>query len=93
MWQGVIAAGTFAPGSPWTIAISPGPDQVLYASDAFPGRIHKLTLEGKLLGVLGRAGRQLKQFGWIHQTGCPAENTLFVAELLNWRAQTLILKS
>ncbi len=91
--EGVIAAGTFAPGSPWAIAISPGPNPVLYSADAFPGRIYKMTLEGKLLGVLGRAGRQLKQFGWIHQMACPTENTLFVAELLNWRVQKLLLKA
>jgi hypothetical protein len=40
-----------APGSPWTVCITPGPHQVLYASDAYPGRIYKMTLEGKVLGV------------------------------------------
>ena len=86
-----IAAGTFAPGSPWAICISPGPNQVLYSSDAFPGRIYKMTLDGKVLGVLGKAGKQSKQFGWIHQMACPSENVLFVAELLNWRVQKLVL--
>jgi sugar lactone lactonase YvrE len=89
--EAAIAAGTFAPGSPWAICISPGPNQVLYSSDAFPGRIYKLTLDGKLLGVLGRPGKQLKQFGWIHQMACPSENLLYVAELLNWRVQKLVL--
>ncbi|SAK54906.1 NHL repeat-containing protein [Caballeronia fortuita] len=89
--EAAIAAGTFAPGSPWAICISPGPNQVLYSADAFPGRIYKLSLDGKLLGVLGRSGKQLKQFGWIHQMACPSENTLFVAELLNWRIQKLEL--
>ena len=89
--QAMIAAGTFAPGSPWAICISPGPNQVLYSSDAFPGRIYKLTLEGKLLGVLGQTGKQLKQFGWIHEMACPKENVLFVAEVLNWRVQKLVL--
>ncbi|MDR5800267.1 peptidyl-alpha-hydroxyglycine alpha-amidating lyase family protein [Caballeronia sp. LP006] len=89
--EAAIAAGTFAPGSPWAICISPGPNQVLYSADAFPGRIYKLSLDGKLLGVLGRAGKQLKQFGWIHEMACPSENTLFVAELLNWRVQKLVL--
>ena len=89
--EAAIAAGTFAPGSPWAICISPPPNQVLYSSDAFPGRIYKLTLEGKLLGMLGRSGKQLKQFGWIHQMACPAENQLYVAELLNWRVQKLVL--
>src|SRR6201996_7102207 len=86
-----IAAGTFAPGSPWAICISPGPNQVLYSADAFPGRIYKLSLDGKVLGVLGKSGKQPKQFGWIHEMACPADNVLFVAELLNWRIQKLVL--
>ena len=85
------ASGTQASGSPWAICITPGPHQVLYASDAFPGRIYKLSLDGKVLGVLGQTGKQLKQFGWIHEIACPSENVLFVAELLNWRVQKLIL--
>src|SRR5690348_2577242 len=84
--------GTMAPGAPWAICITPGPNQVLYASDAFPGRIYKMTLEGKLLGVLGKSGKQLGQFGWIHEIACPSENELYVAELLNWRVQKLILQ-
>jgi len=82
---------TMAPGAPWTLCITPGPHQVLYTSDAFPGRIYKLSLDGKVLGVLGKAGRKLKQFGWIHEIACPSENELYVAELLNWRVQKLIL--
>jgi DNA-binding beta-propeller fold protein YncE len=86
------ATGTFAPGTPWTVCITPGPNQVLYTSDAYPGRIYKLSLDGKLLGVLGEAGREPKQFGWIHEIACPSENELFVGELLNWRVQKLILE-
>jgi NHL repeat len=84
--------GTMSPGAPWAICITPGPNQVLYASDAFPGRIYKLSLEGKILGVFGEAGKQPKQFGWIHEMACPSENELYVAELLNWRVQKLILE-
>ena len=83
--------GTMAPGAPWAICITPGPHQVLFSADAFPGRVYKLSLDGKVLGVFGEAGKQLKQFGWIHEIACPDENTLFVAELLNWRVQKLIL--
>ena len=85
------ATGTQSSGAPWTVCITPGPNQVLYASDAFPGRIYKLSLDGKVLGVLGESGKQLKQFGWIHEIACPSENVLYVAELLNWRVQKLIL--
>jgi DNA-binding beta-propeller fold protein YncE len=85
------AKGTQAPGSPWALCITPGPHQVLYASDSFPGRVYKLSLDGKVLGVLGESGKQLKQFGWIHEIACPSENEIYVAELLNWRVQKLIL--
>jgi DNA-binding beta-propeller fold protein YncE len=84
--------GTMSPGAPWAICITPGPNQVLYSSDAFPGRIYKLTLDGKILGVLGESGKQPKQFGWIHEIACPSENELYVAEILNWRIQKLILE-
>jgi len=83
---------TMMPGAPWAVCITPGPKQVLYASDAFPGRVFKLSLDGKLLGVLGESGKQLKQFGWIHEIACPSENVLYVAELLNWRVQKLVLQ-
>lgn len=82
---------TQTPGAPWALCITPGPHQVLYAADAYPGRIYKLSLDGKVLGVLGEAGRQLKQFGWVHEIACPSENVLWVAELLNWRVQKLLL--
>ena len=78
-------------GAPWAICITPGPNQVLYSSDAYPGRLYKLTLDGKVLGVVGKSGKQPKQFGWIHEIACPSENEIYVAELLNWRVQKLTL--
>jgi NHL repeat len=83
---------TMLNGSPWAICITPGPNQVLYASDGYPGRIYKLTLDGKVLGVLGRTGHGPGQFGWIHELACPSENVLYAAELLNWRVQKLTLQ-
>ena len=83
--------GTMAPGSPWAICITPPPHQYLYSSDAFPGRIYKLTLDGKVLGMLGKSGKQLKDFGWVHEIACPSENELYVSEILNWRVQKLVL--
>jgi sugar lactone lactonase YvrE len=86
------ATGTQAPGAPWALCITPGPNQVLFTSDSYPGRIYKVSLDGKLLGVLGSSGKQPKQFGWIHAIACPSEHELYVAELLNWRVQKLTLK-
>lgn len=83
---------TMAPGAPWAVCITPPPNQVLFSSDGYPGRIYKLSLDGKVLGVFGESGKQLGQFGWIHEIACPSENELFVAELLNWRVQKLVLE-
>jgi DNA-binding beta-propeller fold protein YncE len=78
------------PGAPWVVCVPPG-GNVIYTADSYPGRVYKLSLDGKLLGVLGQAGRLPKQFGWIHGMACPSENTLFVAEIINWRVQKLVL--
>jgi DNA-binding beta-propeller fold protein YncE len=88
----ITGSQTMAPGAPWAICITPPPHQVLYTSDGYPGRVYKLSLSGKVLGVLGESGKQLKQFGWIHEIACPSENELYVAELLNWRVQKLVLE-
>jgi hypothetical protein len=50
-----------------------------------------MSLDGKVLGYFGESGKQPKQFGWIHAIACPSENVLYVAELLNWRVQKLLL--
>ncbi|HEY4363367.1 MAG TPA: peptidyl-alpha-hydroxyglycine alpha-amidating lyase family protein [Bryobacteraceae bacterium] len=97
MWMGAppteqAQQGAMGGGAPWAICITPGPGtQYLYSSDAYPGRIYKLSLDGKVLGVLGSMGRQPKQFGWIHELACPSENEIYAAEILNWRVQKLIL--
>ena len=55
------------------------------------GRIFKVTLDGKVLGVIGKSGRNLKQFSGGHALACPSENEIYVAESSNWRVQKLML--
>jgi hypothetical protein len=76
---------------PWTICITQGPTQYLYTSDQEPGRIYKLTLDGKIVGMFGESGHDLGQFNWVHGLACPSENTLYVADMNNWRVQKIIL--
>ena len=83
---------TMQNGAPWAICITPPPNQVLFAADGYPGRIYELTLDGKVLGVLGTSGHGPGQFGWIHELACPSNTVLFAAELLNWRVQKLTLE-
>jgi hypothetical protein len=46
-----------------------------------------------VLGVIGRSGRQLKQFSGAHALACPSENELYVAETSNWRVQKVTLRA
>ena len=76
---------------PWTVCISGGETQYLFASDQEPGRIYKLTLDGEMLGWLGESGRQHGQFNWLHGISCRSERELYVADMNNWRIQKLLL--
>jgi NHL repeat-containing protein len=79
-------------GAPNALCITPGPVQVLFLGElTFPGRVFKLSLDGKVLGVIGRSGRNLKQFSGAHGLACPSENEIYVAETANWRVQKLLL--
>jgi sugar lactone lactonase YvrE len=79
-------------GAPNSICITPGPNQVLFVGEStFPGRLFKVGLNGRVLGVIGRSGRQLKQFSGVHQLACPSEYEVYTAETSNWRVQKLIL--
>jgi hypothetical protein len=87
------AAAAAAIGAPNSICITPGPNQVMFVGEStYPGRLFKVSLDGKVLGVIGRSGRQLKQFSGVHQLACPSETEVYAAETSNWRVQKLILK-
>ena len=86
-------------GSPWAICITPGPNQVLYVSNSNPpnnldydGEILKMTLDGRIVGKFGRAGKLLKEFGTVNAIDCRTPNELYVGELGNWRVQKINLK-
>lgn len=80
-------------GAPNSICITPGPNQVMFVGEStFPGRLFKVALDGTVLGVIGRSGRQLKQFSGVHQLACPSENEVYAAETSNWRVQKLMLQ-
>lgn len=82
---------TSVPGAPLSICINPGERQFLYIGDANPSRIYKVTLEGKVVGMIGDPGTQPGEFRSAHGLACPDEKTLWVGDSRNWRAQKLTL--
>ncbi len=80
-------------GAPNSLCITPAPNQVLFVGETtFPGRIFKVSLNGTVLGVIGRSGRNLGQFSGAHALACPSDHEIYAAETSNWRVQKLLLK-
>ena len=50
--------GSQAPGAPDALCMTPGPNPVLFVGDLYPSRIYKVSLDGKVLGVYGKPGKQ-----------------------------------
>ncbi|PYR13626.1 MAG: 6-bladed beta-propeller [Acidobacteria bacterium] len=88
---GNLAANPPDETAPWTICITNGATQFLYTTDQEPGRLYKLTLEGKIVGMLGESGRDAKQFNWVHGIACPSDDVLYLADMNNWRVQKITL--
>jgi len=76
---------------PNTLCITPGQTQYMYINSMFPGEVQKFTLDGRLVGQFGTAGRKAGQFGWVHAVSCVSENEIWTGELLNWRVQKFTL--
>jgi DNA-binding beta-propeller fold protein YncE len=82
-------------GAPWAICIA---GDRLYASNSNDGNsldggeIYQMDLDSKALGVFGRAGKRLKEFGTVNQIDCRNPRELVVGETQNWRVQRVMLK-
>ena len=75
---------------PWSLCITPGPDQKIFMGSV--GRVFKLDLEGNVLGTLGKLGRLPGWFDSIHALACPDENTLYLAQEFSYRFDKVILE-
>jgi DNA-binding beta-propeller fold protein YncE len=85
-------------GKPLTMCMTRGATQYLYISHAGDedgmedAAIYKVSLDGKVLGKFGAAGKLMKEFGLANSIDCRNENELLVGEMTNWRVQRVSLK-
>jgi hypothetical protein len=85
-------------GKPLAMCMTRGATQYLYVSHAGDedgmedAAIYKLSLDGKVLGKFGSAGKQMKEFGLANSIDCRNENELLIGEMTNWRVQRVSLK-
>jgi DNA-binding beta-propeller fold protein YncE len=67
------------PTAPWSLCLTNGPNPVMFVGSV--GRVYKMDLTGRVLGVFGRQGRMPGTLDSIHQLACPDEKTLYLANL------------
>ena len=90
-------------GAPWGICISQSNPQYLFSTASsgtnmevenakLTGEIYKMTLDGKVLGRFGKAGKALKEFASVHTLDCRNPNEVYAAEINAWRIQKATLR-
>jgi DNA-binding beta-propeller fold protein YncE len=79
------------PGTPCGIVITP--DQHIWLAHGHAGQVMKLDLDGKVLGVTGKQGKALGQFGEAHFIAVSPGGDIYVADTLNWRVQKFVKKA
>src|SRR5712671_4521086 len=90
-------------GTGWTVCVSSGPHQYVFASNSNPngngpgtwantGEIYKLELDGTILGKFGHPSKEFGGFQVVHMMDCRNPNEIIVGEIESWRVQKLVLK-
>jgi DNA-binding beta-propeller fold protein YncE len=96
--EGVFKSQIASIGAPQAICISRGTTQYIYSAHSgdpdgmVDAAIYKITLDGKVVGKFGSAGKLTKQFGLVNSIDCRNENELLVGEMTNWRVQKITLR-
>jgi sugar lactone lactonase YvrE len=91
-------------GTGWTVCVSAGPHQYVFASNSNPngngpgtwantGEIYKMELDGTILGKFGHASKEFAGFQVVHMMDCRNPNEIIVGEIESWRVQKLLLQA
>ncbi len=79
---------------PWEVCINPHPPQYLFTGDGITGKIYKLTLHGKVVGMaqtsLGHGADSTGDL--IHAIACPDSRTLYLGSASLWDVQKITIQ-
>ena len=75
-------------GYPYGLLITP--DQHIWMTDGGYDRIVELDQNGKILGAFGEPGHEPGQMAWAHFMAMGPDQTIYVADVLNWRFQAFV---
>jgi NHL repeat len=76
-------------GAPWSVCVNTGSPQYLWTGDGTTGKIYKMDLTGKVLGmaVTGQDHGEENTGDLIHSIDCRNPNTVFVGSASMWDVQ------
>jgi hypothetical protein len=79
---------------PWELCINPGSRQYLFTGDGTTGKIYKLTLDGKVVGMaqtsLGHGEDDTGDL--VHAIACPDSRTLYLGSASMWDVQKITIQ-
>ncbi len=75
-------------GYPYGLVITP--DQHVWMADGGYDRIVELDQEGRILGAFGEPGHKPGQMAWAHFIAVGPDQTIYLADVLNWRFQVFV---
>jgi streptogramin lyase len=81
------------PGHQYLYVSNSWPDSAPAAQAEYTGEVYKMELDGTIVGKFGKGGKAPGEFSTIHQMDCRDPNTIFTAEINDWRSQKIVLKS
>lgn len=73
-------------GAPWGLAYV-RKENCLYMCDGLNNRILKLSLDGKILGILSSYGKAPGKLDFVHHLAVDSTGAIYAAEIKNWRVQ------
>ena len=79
------------PGTPDALCYPPDKPDFMWVGDIYPGRVYKVSLDGKVLGYFGHVGKEWGNPGSIHGLACPKPNLIYTAEFVNDRVERFVL--
>ena len=76
-------------GAPWSLCVTSGSPQYLFSGDGTTGKIFKMDMSGKVLGmfVTGQDHGEENTGDLVHALDCRTPNTLYVGSATMWDVQ------
>jgi hypothetical protein len=78
-------------GAPWTMCVSPGPNQFLFSGDG-NGKLYKVDMNGNLVGWAQTSQGHGQAGCLIHELHCESENVIYKGDCSTWTVEKITIK-